>query len=190
MLSEQGLDVVEDFITLEEETELLRFLDAQPWNEYARPRRTMQFGLRLDFINRKVDQNASTSIPSQINFLGNRLLTNGLVSIQPDQVLVNEYLPGQGIVAHTDQPAFYREEIASISLGSNVVFEFGDKRKGITIERLIPRRSVFVMGGEVRYHWTHCLPARERDVWENLEWVRERRVSLTFRKINFNTLES
>lgn len=40
-----------------------------------------------------------------------------------NHVLVNEYLPGQGIMPHTDGPLFY-PVISTISCGSNTVLEF------------------------------------------------------------------
>lgn len=42
---------------------------------------------------------------------------------RPNHVLVNEYLPGQGIMAHLDGPLFY-PTIATINLGSHTVLDF------------------------------------------------------------------
>lgn len=41
----------------------------------------------------------------------------------PNHVLVNEYLPGQGIMPHEDGPLFY-PTVATISLGSHTVLDF------------------------------------------------------------------
>lgn len=41
-------------------------------------------------------------------------------------MLVNEYLPGQGIMAHSDGPLFY-PVICTISCGSHAVLEFYEK---------------------------------------------------------------
>lgn len=41
----------------------------------------------------------------------------------PNHVLINEYLPGQGIMPHEDGPAFY-PVISTISLGSHTILDF------------------------------------------------------------------
>lgn len=43
-----------------------------------------------------------------------------------NHVLVNEYLPGQGIMAHSDGPLFY-PVICTISCGSHAILEFYEK---------------------------------------------------------------
>lgn len=43
--------------------------------------------------------------------------------VKANHVLVNEYLPGQGIMAHTDGPLFY-PVITTISLGSHTILRF------------------------------------------------------------------
>ena len=45
--------------------------------------------------------------------------------IQANHVLVNEYLPGNGILPHLDGPLFY-PVISTISLGSSVALDFYD----------------------------------------------------------------
>lgn len=46
----------------------------------------------------------------------------------PNHVLVNEYLPGQGIMPHEDGAA-YRPVVATVSLGSAAVVEFWPKER-------------------------------------------------------------
>jgi alkylated DNA repair dioxygenase AlkB len=43
---------------------------------------------------------------------------------RPDQVIVNEYLPGQGISAHVDCEPCFGPAIASLSLGGEVEMVF------------------------------------------------------------------
>ena len=51
-----------------------------------------------------------------------------------DQLIVNDYAPGQGIPAHVDAPLF-TDTIISISLGSSCVMEFsnesGERRRAV-----------------------------------------------------------
>lgn len=46
--------------------------------------------------------------------------------VHANHVLVNEYLPGQGILAHSDGPLFY-PVICTISCGSHCILEFFEK---------------------------------------------------------------
>ena len=53
-------------------------------------------------------------------------LSAGLISADffPDQVTVNEYLPGQGIAAHVDTHEAFGHTLLSLSLVSGVVMDF------------------------------------------------------------------
>jgi len=44
-------------------------------------------------------------------------------------------------------------------------------------------RSALVIAGEARHAWKHAIPGRTVDEWQGREWPRQRRVSLTFRKV-------
>lgn len=46
--------------------------------------------------------------------------------VKANHVLVNEYLPGQGIMPHTDGPLFY-PVICTISCGSHTILRFHEK---------------------------------------------------------------
>lgn len=65
---------------------------------------------------------------------------------KPNQVLVNEYLPGQGIMPHTDGPLFH-PIITTITCGSHTVLEFlenNEKRQKICRILLEPRSLVII----------------------------------------------
>jgi alkylated DNA repair dioxygenase AlkB len=47
---------------------------------------------------------------------------------------------------------------------------------------LLETRSMVVLQGESRYHWTHGIAARKTDLYQGQKYSRKRRVSLTFRK--------
>ena len=58
------------------------------------------------------------------------LVSQGIFSSEhpPNHVLVNEYHPGQGIMAHTDGPAYF-SRTATLSLGSDVLISFTKRPK-------------------------------------------------------------
>ena len=56
-----------------------------------------------------------------------------------------------------------------------------DKRK---VVRKLEQPSVAIMQDEARYQWTHEIPQRKSEPNEGSgRWKRDRRVSLTFRKV-------
>lgn len=117
--------------------------------------------------------------------LAMRLHREGLFSALPDQAIINEYLPGQGISAHIDCVPCFGKEIASLSLSSACVMEFTHPHHNRQTKVLEPR-SLFVLSGAARYEWQHSIPARKSDVIGNIKINRSRRVSITFRKVILN----
>ncbi|CAO2636252.1 Alkylated DNA repair protein alkB homolog 8 [Lemmus lemmus] len=70
-------------------------------------------------------------------------------------------LPG-GIPAHIDTHSAFEDEIISLSLGSEIVMDFKHP-EGVTVQVMLPRRSLLVMTGESRYLWTHGITPRKFD---------------------------
>ena len=56
-----------------------------------------------------------------------------------------------------------------------------DKTKKIPV--WLASRSIVVLSGEARHDWLHGIPARKSDEWDGQKHERQRRVSLTFRKV-------
>ena len=105
-----------------------------------------------------------------------------------DQVIVNEYKPGQGISSHIDCEPCFKDTIVSLSLGSGCVMNFrnkSDKTKKIPV--WLAPRSLVILSGEARYEWLHGIAARKWDEWDGEKHERQRRVSLTFRKVIIKT---
>ena len=101
-----------------------------------------------------------------------------------DQVIVNEYQPGQGISSHIDCQPCFKDTIVSLSLGSGCIMDFtnkSDKTKKVPV--WLAPRSLVVLSGEARHEWLHGIAARRSDEWDGQKYERRRRVSLTFRKV-------
>ncbi|CAH1114471.1 unnamed protein product [Psylliodes chrysocephalus] len=116
---------------------------------------------------------------------------------KPNQVLVNEYLPGQGIMPHTDGPLFY-PTIATISCGSHTVLEFLENNAGRkkVCELLLEPCSLVIIKDDMYSKYLHSIPERNSDTISkctNLkncqkyscdeELCRSTRVSLTIRNV-------
>lgn len=91
-----------------------------------------------------------------------------------DQVIVNEYLCGQGITPHTDCIPCFGDTICSLSLLEHceMILERGNIKHSIILEP----RSLLMLQGEARYKWKHSIPQRKSN-------IKNRRVSATFRKV-------
>jgi len=85
---------------------------------------------------------------------------DGLCESVQDQVIINEYQPGQGISPHIDCEKCFGPSIFIISLGSQVVMEFtqtGEVKKEI----VLALRSLTMLYGEARSIWKHSIPAED-----------------------------
>jgi alkylated DNA repair dioxygenase AlkB len=112
-----------------------------------------------------------------------RLQQAGLFDETPDQIIVNEYQPGQGISAHIDCVPCFADTIASLSLGSSCVMDFTHSKTGDKSSLLLEPRSLLVLTGDARYVWQHAIAGRKTDRHNGQIIQRARRVSLTFRKV-------
>ena len=147
-LGVKGLVLEESFITPDEEKELLQFIDGAAWSSVI-SRRTQHYGFFYDYTKVK-DAEKTTDIPVCFDFVINRLLERQLIHTRPDQVIVNEYLPGQGIYAHIDHVKQFCDGIVSISLNSDIMMQFSLKEKK---DLWLPRCSALILHDDARYKW-------------------------------------
>jgi alkylated DNA repair dioxygenase AlkB len=178
----KGLRYVADFITPEQQDALVRQIDAAPWLGDLR-RRVQHYGYKYDYKVRAVDVSMRLGpLPEWAAEIVRLARERGLTDEEPDQVIVNEYEPGQGIASHIDCKPCFTGTILSLSLLSPCVLDFKHKERQV-VPVLLEPRSMMVMQGEARYDWTHGLAARKTDLYGGRRVVRGRRVSLTIRKV-------
>ena len=180
-----GLTYLENYIPEDEAERLVREIDAAPWRTDLR-RRVQHYGYRYDYKARQARrEDYLGSLPDLFQHLAERLTSEGQFQTVPDQVIVNEYQPGQGISAHIDCQPCFGETIASLSLLSACVMRFASLRPSRHMDLLLQPNSLLVMAGEARHDWTHAIPARKTDLVEGQTSQRTRRISLTFRQMKF-----
>jgi alkylated DNA repair dioxygenase AlkB len=97
-----------------------------------------------------------------------------------DQMLINEYLPGQGIALHRDYEPFDRT-VVSLSLLSACVMDFRHLKDGRRASLFLEPRSLLMLSDEARYDWQHGIARRKTDRWQGQAIRRSRRLSITFR---------
>jgi alkylated DNA repair dioxygenase AlkB len=178
LLRVPGLRYVAEYLDQEGHDRLLMVVDAQPW-QWLGQRRVQAHG--YSYSQAKGGVYRIGELPTWASEVAVRLCRDGLMPGVADQLIVNEYQPGSGILPHVDATVF-DDTIVSLSLGSPCVIEFSDA-SGRLEPLLLEPRSALVMASDSRQIWKHGIPARESDTWLGGELVRTRRVSLTFRKM-------
>jgi alkylated DNA repair dioxygenase AlkB len=111
-------------------------------------RRVQHFGYRYDSRERAVTAHAYLgALPDWLRPLEERLAAAGFAGGAPDQVMANEYLPGQGISAHVDCVPCFNDTIVSVSLLSRCEMVFRQRPSGATRAIILEPRSALVMTG-------------------------------------------
>ena len=173
-----GLIYLPNYISEEHHSWLINQIDQETWDTSLK-RRVQHYGYRYDYKARQVTADLYLGdLPPWLGRIAQQLSADGLIEIPPDQVIINEYLPGQGISPHIDCQPCFGERIFSLSLASAAVMQFQQKEKERVTIPLAPR-SLVMMSGEARHEWKHSIPGRKSD--DGVK--RERRISLTFRKV-------
>jgi alkylated DNA repair dioxygenase AlkB len=161
-----GFTYIPNYISSEYEEALVKLIDTtQDWN-------------MDDYTARPIDQSYYLGkMPYWIDELCNKLCAESIFIEKPDQVIINEYMPGQGIAPHIDCVPCFGGVICSLSLASGCVMSLtnGNAEKSIYLEP----QSLLILRDDSRYKWKHGIAARKSDNGVR----RQRRVSLTFRKV-------
>lgn len=172
-----GLQLRKNFLSHREEHLLMCSIDKCVWNTSLQ-RRTQHYGHVYDYKSKDVAK-VAPPIPDWCTFIVERLLDQSVLLVRPDQLIVNEYEPGQGIFPHVDSTSSFEDGIVSISLISDIIMDFVNQKTNERKEALLPRCSALSLHDVARYEWRHGITARKTDHGVK----RGRRVSLTFRKI-------
>ena len=181
-----GLKVYFDFISKEEESTLLSKIDTNEWLTDLK-RRVQHFGYKYDYKARRIDESYFIGeIPTWMKFLSDRLQQQKIIDFVPDQAIINEYINNQGIAAHIDCEPCFGDTIISISLGGPCVMNFQKEQTSIEKDKIplfIQPKTLIVMTGESRFNWYHGIAGRKSDNFNGQRHKRQRRVSITFRKV-------
>lgn len=103
---------------------------------------------------------------------GDAPLGGGRAAGRPNHVLVNQYRPGEGIMPHTDGPA-YERWAAILSLNSAAVFDFWRDHSHAAsgapaaLSLLVPPRSLLIFTGEAYSSHLHGIADRRIDDLED-----------------------
>jgi alkylated DNA repair dioxygenase AlkB len=179
----EGLNYVAEFIDEPTQRILIEAIDLEPWLEDLK-RRVQHYGYKYDYKARRIDRSMYLGeLPLWARSISRRLVSEGYMPELPDQLIVNEYEPGQGIAAHVDCIPCFGATVCSLTLGSRCTMQFAEGA-GLGAESLLLESgSLLVLTGVARYQWKHGIPARKSDKIGEQLLLRQRRVSLTFRTV-------
>ncbi|MGH6610938.1 MAG: alpha-ketoglutarate-dependent dioxygenase AlkB [Burkholderiaceae bacterium] len=181
----RGLRYVDDFLSAEEEQQLIDHVSRVPMHEaqhyqYTAKRRIANFGKGYDF-----DQRTLHEAPPLPDFLIElRQKVADLLSIAAEdfeQALINEYRPATPLGWHRDALNF--ELVAGVSLASACRMRFRPypPQKGRdprTFVLDVQPRSLYVMQDDARWRWQHSVSP-----------TREQRWSITFRTLRSSSAD-
>ena len=126
---------IPNWVSEEEEERLLAMTYEAPVHSWThlKMRSLQRWGGEVSSKNSEAEP-----LPPWLAAVSNRLVECGVFepSCAPNHVLINEYLPGQGIMAHTDGP-LYHPVVATISLGSSGVMQFFQDHQ-VMLANLLP----------------------------------------------------
>lgn len=179
----QGLTYVPNFIDKIEVNHFIESINAEPWLTDIK-RRVQHYGYKYDYKARSIDYSMFIGkLPSWAMTIAQRLFNEKHISELPDQLIINEYKPGQGIANHVDCEPCFGDTIISISLGSSCVMDFINILTKQKVEVLLESGSLAVLTGEARHNWTHGIAQRKTDNFKGMKTERRLRISMTFRKV-------
>lgn len=179
-----GLRYIADYFTEFQHDWLLDHIDKQQWGHYHK-RRVQHYGQSYNFNEQQPNQDRHVDeFPEWVNRLCLKLHNDGHMPKIANQVLVSEYEPGQGIGGHIDKEACFMDTIVILSLNSSCVMDLTDKYdKTKKVPIWLAPGSLVVLSKDAKNKWLHGIPARKSDMWDGRKYARQRRVSLSFRRL-------
>ena len=178
-----GARLIRDFVPEQAAERLLAAIDASSWRADLK-RRVQHYGWRYDYRERRITNDMRLGpLPEWLLPAAEAVGDLPEFDRRPDQVIVNEYRPGQGISAHVDCEPCFGAAVASLSFGGEVEMLFANRATGERRSVILEPAMLLILSGEARYDWTHEIPARQSDVIKGERHQRTRRVSLTFRTV-------
>jgi len=181
----QGLFLVEDFITDEEERWLYQKIERYgEWKCSRTNNRRVQVSGALhdtcysnipdeytphpDYTTDLIEliEELRYDTPEVKKYLTDNFMER-ISNPKTSELFINEYNPGDKLYLHHDNRKTYGECIIGISILSDIVMRFDDNKIHI------PRKSLYIMTGKSRFFHKH-----------GIDFVKHKRISLTYRTIN------
>ena len=156
-----GATLVPDIVTEAEEERILLRISQAPWMTDLN-RRVQHYGYTYDYRAPGAGRHdPAPPFPRWAHVIGGRL-SPFFQGALPEQCIVNEYRPGQGIGMHADHGSF-GPVVVSLSLAAAWTMNFRPRsrrpyvRGGLASDEVVPlpRRAALVLSGAARSAWMH-----------------------------------
>lgn len=189
----KGLVLYEDFIPPSHTKKLYDYVDKLEYHSLENITRKIQhYGYIYDYrlrepITRKLEK--GTEMPKFFKCISNILYKHKIMDNLPNQVIINKYIPGEGIAPHRDHYPIFGNSIATLSLGSEYVMTFRHHKSHpnydpkISLDISLPVGSLLIFSDDARLYWTHEIAKRKTDKINNKTVKRDTRISITFRTV-------
>jgi alkylated DNA repair dioxygenase AlkB len=185
----KGLYYIENYLTNNEQTKILKFLnDSKKWKSVGNgnsSRKVIQYGHSYAYDRSGITK--IEEIPKQLldivdlDRINIDIGLNMFDSTQNmEQLIINEYVPGQGIFKHIDRTEYFGPIIICVSVGNQIDIEFS-RFGGIDKEIVkVKPGSMYIMSGDSRYKWKHGIKKAKKNSDGTKRGIR---YSLTYRTI-------
>jgi alkylated DNA repair protein alkB family protein 4 len=184
-----GVTVIKEFLTTDEEAELASHVDSAQWVESQSGRRKQDFGPKINFKKRKVTSH-HFKLPDYIRPFVQRMNETMQVvpvdqcTFQPVELCNLDYDPSRGssIDPHLDDEWIWGERLVTINLLSSTVLTFTHplSHGTLAVHLPMPSRSLVVVQGLARHEWKHSI------LREN---IHHRRLAMTLRELSDSFLK-
>ncbi|XP_015599535.1 alpha-ketoglutarate-dependent dioxygenase alkB homolog 6 [Cephus cinctus] len=161
---------IPNFISEDEEKEIIKKVNAAPlpkWTQLSH-RRLQNWG-GIPHPKGMIAE----KIPDWLQKYVDKISNLGVFDVNtlPNHVLINEYLPNQGIMAHSDGPLFH-PTVTTISCGSHTVLEFYKRINTDNVEKeaelefsfFLEPRSLLILQNELYSNYLHSIAERKSDI--------------------------
>ncbi|KAG5844450.1 hypothetical protein ANANG_G00162660 [Anguilla anguilla] len=175
-----GVLLWEDFVSEEEERDLVNMMDQDLWKESQSGRKKQDFGPKVNFKKQRVRVGTFSGLPAISRKFVLRMSQEKLLQgFQPVEQCNLDYSPqrGSAIDPHLDDCWLWGERLVTVNLLSDTVITMSSEegQREVRVCVGFPRRSLLVLHGEARHKWKHAIHRQD---------IRQRRVCSTFRELS------
>ncbi|RDD36482.1 Alpha-ketoglutarate-dependent dioxygenase alkB-like protein 4 [Trichoplax sp. H2] len=175
-----GIKVVNNFVTLEEESKMVTKIDLSTWTTSQSGRKKQDFGPKVNFKRRKLKVGNFNGLPSYCRYIINRMAMhdeckNLMTDFLPVELCNLDYSPDRGsaIDPHFDDFWIWGNRLVSVNLLSDTILTLS--KDTFEVDVPMPRRSLLILYGDARNVWKHAIKRQN---------IHSRRVCMTFRELS------
>ena len=202
----EGVTVVKEFVSCEEEEKITNDIDRSAWAESQSGRRKQvrpsvwegsglgvkghpissfpqDYGPKVNFKRQKVKLGNFNGLPPFSKPLIERMHQSvpELCDFVPVEVCTLEYSPkrGSAIDPHLDDEWLWGERLVTLNLLSSTILTFSNPPLTVEVLVPLPRRALMVVSGPARHMWLHSVQRQH---------IVSRRVGITMRELSCDFL--